>query len=74
MPVGPSANAMVHPGAVETVADELGWSTSKISLIELAKITVTPADVRELLDALGAVSGEVETLVSLAGENRQPGF
>jgi transcriptional regulator with XRE-family HTH domain len=59
---------------LETVAGELGWSTSKISRIELAKIAVTPADVRELLGALGTVSDEVETLVSLAGEDRQPGW
>jgi len=59
---------------LETVAEELGWSTSKISRIEQAKIAVTPADVRALLGALGAVSDEVETLVSLAGENRQPGW
>ncbi|HEV7449949.1 MAG TPA: helix-turn-helix transcriptional regulator [Pseudonocardiaceae bacterium] len=60
--------------SLETVAEELGWSTSKISRIEQAKIAVTPADVRALLGALGAVSDEVETLVSLAGENRQPGW
>lgn len=59
---------------LETVAEELSWSTSKISRIEQAKIAVTPADVRALLGALGAVSDEVETLVSLASENRQPGW
>lgn len=59
---------------LETVAEELHWSTSKLSRIELARIAVTPADVRELLSALGAVSDEVETLVSLAAQDRQPGW
>lgn len=56
------------------VAGELGWSTSKVSRIEKAQIAVKPADVRELLGVLDAVSDEVETLVSLASENRQPGW
>jgi transcriptional regulator with XRE-family HTH domain len=60
--------------SLEAVAKELGWSTSKVSRIELAKIAVTPADVRALLGVLDAVSDEVETLVSLAGEDRQPGW
>lgn len=60
--------------SLETVADELGWSTSKVSRIELAKIAVTPADVRALLGALDALSDEVEILVSLASEDRQPGW
>lgn len=60
--------------SLEAVAEELGWSTSKISRIELAKIAVTPADVRALLGALEAVSDEVDTLVSLASEDRQPGW
>ncbi|MDT7712462.1 MAG: hypothetical protein QOG46_1151 [Pseudonocardiales bacterium] len=60
--------------SLEAVAKELGWSTSKVSRIELAKIAVTPADVRALLGVLDAVSDEVETLVSLASEDRQPGW
>lgn len=60
--------------SLEVVAEELGWSTSKISRIELAKIAVTPSDVRALLGVLDALSEEVETLVSLAGEDRQPGW
>ncbi len=60
--------------SLEAVAQELGWSTSKISRIELAKIAVTPADVRALLGVLDALSEEVEILVSLAGEDRQPGW
>lgn len=60
--------------SLEAVAQELGWSTSKISRIELAKIAVTPADVRALLSVLDALSEEVEILVSLAGEDRQPGW
>ncbi|MCA1676456.1 MAG: helix-turn-helix transcriptional regulator [Actinobacteria bacterium] len=60
--------------SLDTVADDLGWSSSKVSRIELAKIAVTPADVRALLGALEVISDEVETLVSLASENRQPGW
>lgn len=59
--------------SLETVAEELKWSTSKISRIETAKIAVTPQDVRALLGVLEA-NDEVETLVSLAGEHRQPGW
>lgn len=59
--------------SLEAVAEELGWSTSKISRIELAKIAVTPDDVTALLGVL-EVSDEVDTLVSLASEDRQPGW
>ena len=47
--------------SLEAVAEELGWSTSKL-------------DVRALLGALEALNDEVETLVSLASEDRQPGW
>jgi len=60
--------------SLEAVADELGWSTSKVSRIELAKIAVTPADVRALLGVLDVLSDEVETLASLASEDRQLGW
>lgn len=60
--------------SLETVAEQVGWSTSKVSRIELAKIAVRPADVRALLGALEVVSDEVETLVNLAAEDRQPGW
>ena len=60
--------------SLEAVAKELSWSTSKVSRIELAKIAVTPADVRALLGVLDALSEEVEALVSLASEDRQPGW
>jgi transcriptional regulator with XRE-family HTH domain len=60
--------------SLEAVAQELGWSTSKVSRIELAKIAVTPADVRALLGVLDVLTEEVETLVSLAGEDRQLGW
>jgi transcriptional regulator with XRE-family HTH domain len=60
--------------SLQAVAEELGWSTSKISRIESAKIAVTPPDVHALLGVLDAPSDEVETLVSLASEHRQPGW
>ncbi len=59
---------------LETVAEELHWSTSKISRIERAAIAVKPTDVRTLLGVLEVVSDEVETLVNLASEDRQPGW
>lgn len=61
--------------SLEAVADELGWSTSKISRIELAKIAVTPADVRSLLGVYDDVlTDEIEQLVTLAREDKQPGW
>ncbi len=60
---------------LEAVAEELGWSTSKISRIELAKIAVTPADVRSLLGMYDDVlTDEIEQLVTLAREDKQPGW
>ncbi len=59
---------------LEAVADELGWSASKVSRIELAKIAVTPADVRALLGLYDVLTDEVETLVGLASKDRQPGW
>jgi len=59
---------------LEAVAKELGWSTSKVSRIQLAKIAVTPADVRALLGVLDVLTEEMETLISLAGEDRQLGW
>jgi hypothetical protein len=41
--------------SLEAVAGELGWLTSEVSRIELAKIAVTPADVRALLGVLDAL-------------------
>lgn len=60
--------------SLETVADELGWSTSKLSRIELAKIAVKPADVRELLGCYDVLTDEIESLVSLASQDKQPGW
>jgi transcriptional regulator with XRE-family HTH domain len=60
--------------SLHAVAEELGWSTSKISRIESAKIAVTPADVHALLSVLDTPSDDVDMLVSLASEHRQPGW
>jgi transcriptional regulator with XRE-family HTH domain len=60
--------------SLQAVAEELGWSASKVSRIESAKIAVTPADVHALLRVLDTPSDEVDTLVSLASEHRQPGW
>jgi transcriptional regulator with XRE-family HTH domain len=60
--------------SLHAVAEELGWSTSKISRIESAKIAVTPADVHALLGVLDAPCDDVDMLVSLASEHRQSGW
>ncbi|MGH3974555.1 MAG: helix-turn-helix domain-containing protein, partial [Pseudonocardiaceae bacterium] len=60
---------------MEAVAEELGWSTSKVSRIELAKIAVKPGDVRALLGLYDDVlTDEIEQLVTLAQEDKQPGW
>lgn len=60
--------------SLDTVAEHLGWSTSKVSRIELAKIAVTPADVRALLGLYDVLTDEIEQLVTLTREDKQPGW
>lgn len=54
------------------VANRLGWSASKISRIELAHMSVSPGDVRELLATYNVDGQQVDELVALAREARQP--
>ncbi|MGH4000772.1 MAG: helix-turn-helix domain-containing protein [Pseudonocardiaceae bacterium] len=60
--------------STDDVARALGWSKSKVSRIETAAVTVTPEDVRALLRLYDALTAEVEQLVTLAREDKQPGW
>jgi len=58
----------------DDVARNLGWSKSKVSRIETAAVTVSPDDVRALLGLYDVLTDEVEQLVTLAREDKQPGW
>jgi transcriptional regulator with XRE-family HTH domain len=60
--------------STDDVAKSLGWSKSKVSRIETAAVTVTPEDVRALLGLYDVLTDEVEQLVRLAREDKQPGW
>jgi transcriptional regulator with XRE-family HTH domain len=50
----------------EEAGAQLGWSAAKISRIETARISVTPADVTRLLDLYGASGQRRERLAELS--------
>ena len=52
----------------EQVAQRLGWSASKISRIENARIKLRPEDVQQLLDLYEVPVDQREELLELAGE------
>lgn len=56
------------------VAEQLGWSHSKISRIETAKSPVTAADVQALLNHYEVPDSEAEALLRLAREAKQRGW
>jgi transcriptional regulator with XRE-family HTH domain len=58
----------------EDVAEHLECSTSKISRIETGRVSVSPRDVRDMLDLYGVSSPERDSLVQLARESRQKGW
>jgi transcriptional regulator with XRE-family HTH domain len=58
----------------EEVAEHLECSTSKISRIETGRVSVSPRDVRDLLDLYGVSGLERDSLVQLARESRQKGW
>jgi transcriptional regulator with XRE-family HTH domain len=60
--------------STEDVARSLRWSKSKVSRIETAAVTVTPEDVRALLRLYDVLTDDVEQLVTLAREDKQPGW
>jgi transcriptional regulator with XRE-family HTH domain len=56
------------------VAEQLGWSHSKVSRIETAKSPVTATDVQALLDHYEVPDPEAEALLRLAREAKQRGW
>lgn len=58
----------------DQVAEQLGWSGSKISRIELNRIGVKLADLRKLLDLYGVSATHRDDLQALARESSQTGL
>jgi transcriptional regulator with XRE-family HTH domain len=58
--------------STDSAAAALGWSQSKVSRIETAVTSVTPRDVRALLELYGAPSDEIADLLILTEEAREP--
>ncbi|MDX6390708.1 MAG: hypothetical protein QOJ73_1771 [Streptosporangiaceae bacterium] len=58
----------------EEVAEHLECSTSKISRIETGRVSVSPRDVRDMLDLYGVSSQQGASLVQLARDSRQKGW
>ena len=59
---------------IDTVAERLGCSPSKVSRIETGHNSATPRDVAAILDIYGVEMGEAEELVQIAREARQKGW
>jgi transcriptional regulator with XRE-family HTH domain len=61
---------------IEEVAEQLEWSSGKISRIENSRVSVLPRDVKFLLRVYGADEGgeEWEALLALSRESRQKGW
>lgn len=59
---------------IDTVAERLECSASKISRIETGHTSATPRDVRDMLTVYGVVGDEREELVQIAREARQKGW
>ncbi len=58
----------------EEVAEHLECSTSKISRIETGRVSVSPRDVRDMLDLYGVPGPQRDSLLQLARESRQKGW
>jgi transcriptional regulator with XRE-family HTH domain len=58
----------------EEVAEHLECSASKISRIETGRVSVSPRDVRDLLDLYGVPGGQRDGLIQLARDSRQKGW
>ena len=56
---------------IEQVAERMEVSSSKVSRIETARVSVPPRDVRDLLDIYGVTGDQRETLLTIAREARQ---
>src|SRR5258708_15736645 len=58
----------------DEVADHLECSASKISRGETGRVSVSPRDVRDMLDLYGVPAEQRESLVQLARDSRQKGW
>jgi transcriptional regulator with XRE-family HTH domain len=58
----------------EEVGERLECSASKISRIETGRVSVSPRDVRDMLEIYGTPADDRESLVQLARESRQKGW
>jgi transcriptional regulator with XRE-family HTH domain len=58
----------------EEVADHLECSASKISRVETGRVSVSPRDVRDMLELYGVPVAQRESLVQLARDSRQKGW
>jgi transcriptional regulator with XRE-family HTH domain len=58
----------------EEVADHLECSASKISRVETGRVSVSPRDVRDMLELYGVPAEQREGLVQLARDSRQKGW
>jgi transcriptional regulator with XRE-family HTH domain len=58
----------------EEVAEKLECSASKISRVENGRVSVSPRDVRDLLEIYGASPAQREHLVQLTRDSRQKGW
>jgi transcriptional regulator with XRE-family HTH domain len=57
----------------EEVAEQLECSASKISRVETGRVSVSPRDVRDMLEIYGLPEEQRESLVQLARDSRQKG-
>ena len=58
----------------EEVAEHLECSASKISRVETGRVSVSPRDVRDMLELYGVTGKERDSLVQLARDSRQKGW
>jgi transcriptional regulator with XRE-family HTH domain len=58
----------------EQVAEHLECSASKISRVETGRVSVSPRDVRDMLDLYDVPGEQRESLVQLARDSRQKGW
>jgi len=58
----------------EEVAEQLECSASKISRVETGRVSVSPRDVRDMLEIYGVPADQRDGLVQLARESRQKGW
>src|SRR5271156_5305689 len=58
----------------EDVAEHLECSASKISRVETGRVSVSPRDVRDMLEIYGVPEAQRDGLVQLARESRQKGW